>query len=903
MNGGDDGFPDAFQALTDHRPLRWQVRLYQRLRWEGTIPSQCELPTGLGKTSVIPIWLIALARQGGDDRITLPRRLVYVVNRRTVVDQATTVVEEIRERLLNPHDDRWSTHEAALGELVSGLGRLSAGSSAKLLVAVSTLRGELADNEEWKSDPARPAIVIGTIDMVGSKLLFSGYGDGRYHRAHHAGLIGQDALIVHDEAHLTPAFSGLLRSVVDAQERCNEPRPVRVIEMSATRRTAGKAARFGLEAEDEEDEVAKQRLGAKKCLQLTPVRDGRVEQRLAELAWRHEGAGVKVLIYARTPERAQKSAEIIRNRLGVPSGERVALLTGTMRGYERDRLVKESRVYRAFLNSESTVAETVYLVSTSAGEVGVDLDADHMVCDLTTLDSMFQRLGRVNRRGGNGRAADVDVVWGPQEANPTEKATDIDRAMAKTLEILQEWTAESGGKLDVSPRKLGALVEGLSDEDRTAAFSPEPAIPPLTDILLDDWSLTSVEKMPGRPQVCAYLHGLTHDPPETYLAWRKEVTLLADAGVSADELSEWFACCRIEPHERLRDRTDRIQSTLSALLRAHREDKKDRGIDFPVVLVDERGTARFRKLSEVVEEIDLLRYCTLVLPVEAGGLDDHGMPSRSAVKPSWALDIAEATARERGRQRWLEIGTSDGEWYQRLVSEERFGSLPPTLRERQRIVLKQAPEDREDEGEHVHLLLLLPRGQQALGNPEVARVEQTLGEHTKLVRDYVAGISDRLGLKNELKDALVRAAEWHDRGKDRAVWQRYARNPSGGEPLAKSSSYLDGGALGGYRHEFGSLLEAMGERDLQGQPERDLTLHLIAAHHGHGRPHFDRRAFDRERFATRENEAAAAEAMRRFGRLQQRFGRWGLAWLESVLRCADILASQIAAAGAEEDNR
>lgn len=76
-------------------------------------------------------------------------------------------------------------------------------------------------------------------------------------------------------------------------------------------------------------------------------------------------------------------------------------------------------------------------------------------------------------------------------------------------------------------------------------------------------------------------------------------------------------------------------------------------------------------------------------------------------------------------------------------------------------------------------------------------------------------------------------------------------------------------------------------------PERDLVLHLIASHHGWGRPHFDYTAMDHSH-TTEENEKAAAEVMRRFGQLQQRFGRWGLAWLEALLRCADIAASKAA---------
>ncbi len=72
-------------------------------------------------------------------------RLVYVVDRRTVIDQATTIAEAIQKNL---GDDR---------------------------LCVSTLRGQLADNRDWVEDPSRPAIVIGTVDMVGSRLLFSGY--------------------------------------------------------------------------------------------------------------------------------------------------------------------------------------------------------------------------------------------------------------------------------------------------------------------------------------------------------------------------------------------------------------------------------------------------------------------------------------------------------------------------------------------------------------------------------------------------------------------------------------------------------------------------------------------------------------------------------------------------------
>src|SRR5690606_32529461 len=240
---------------------------------------------------------------------------------------------------------------------------------------------EFADNEEWKADPARPAIIIGTIDMIGSKLLFSGYGDGRYGRAHHAGLIGQDALIVHDEAHLTPAFSKLLCTIADEQMRSEEPRCVHVMELSATPRTTN-ADDTQLEPEDESDaqtgHIVTQRLDARKWLYLHKYND--VIEGLVENAKAHAETPVKVLIYLRSPENAQKVADELKKKLNDQTGERVALLTGTIRGHERDRLVAENPVYRALFDHAANVPHSVFLVSTSAGEVGIDLDADHMVC-------------------------------------------------------------------------------------------------------------------------------------------------------------------------------------------------------------------------------------------------------------------------------------------------------------------------------------------------------------------------------------------------------------------------------------------------------------------------------------------------------------------------------------------
>jgi CRISPR-associated endonuclease/helicase Cas3 len=299
-------FSETFEALTGKIPFPWQMRVFSLLA-KGETPGTVSLPTGTGKTALIPIWLIALAWQAQhSSTINLPRRLVWVVNRRVVVDQATDEAESMVEQLMSPESEKDERKRNLLLELKKNLSALSClGTAGKTPVAISTLRGQMADNREWMLDPSRPAIVVGTVDMIGSRLLFSGYGDGRSRRPFHAGLLGQDAWIVLDEAHLTPPFGELLRSIRDAQQGYPRLAPFKISLLSATQRVSENGERITIEPEDEKNPIIGMRLAAKKRLRIHQLNEKDNEaKKIVELAAAHSEAKVRVIIYVKSPKTA-----------------------------------------------------------------------------------------------------------------------------------------------------------------------------------------------------------------------------------------------------------------------------------------------------------------------------------------------------------------------------------------------------------------------------------------------------------------------------------------------------------------------------------------------------------------------------------------------------------------------
>jgi CRISPR-associated endonuclease/helicase Cas3 len=927
-------FDADFKALTGNPPFPWQAKLFHEWFAKGKVPPSCNLPTGLGKTSVMAIWLIALAR----GVCTLPRRLVYVVNRRTVVDQATREAEKLRENLRKPE----------LVDVSDRLWELCAVKDSDPIaspLAISTLRGQFADNGEWRADPARPAIIVGTVDMIGSRLLFGGYRAGSWQLARHAGLIGQDALIVHDEAHLEPVFQGLIRWAETRQTRDGSPRPVQVMAMSATARDDDCGAALTLGDSDLLNPVVRQRFSeVKKALHLHPLdpKASALTKELVRLAWGHDGENVRVIVYVVGPKDAKTVCDGLIGHLpkagkGEPAGSRVALLTGTVRGYEREQLLRAPAVH-GLLHSHDpdgrriAPTHTTWLVATSAGEVGADFDADHLVCDLAPMDAMIQRFGRVNRRGGEGRIARIDVVLNRPEKRKDKKGNEkelspFDHALlaaARLLEKLPNMPSSSGETTPgptpkiASPAALCRLVE-LHPKEYAAACSPQPT--PITphDVVLDAWALTSIQDdWPLAHDVHPYLHGLNDPEPEAYVAWRAELDELpsgVDTDPGAGEMVRTVMRAVLKhyplrPPELLREKPQHIAELLVALGQHHPHRW--------VVRVRHRSVSaqRLGSLPTDVKQLQReLRYEAVIIPPSVGGLDDAGMielPTPKAGMVPSAPDVADFAPSEDGklfaavRRRVLLSRDDEGQWRCRTlgVPPANGGSsggeppetypTPTAAKEHVAKSLGMKYVDRvvlaEDDNGPSHMLLFYRKSDRQRTRTDEQRLPIDL--HNESARQIAGRVTKALHLDPALQQAFDLAAGGHDLGKADPRWQAAIGNGDMANPLAKSfGAGFNTRMLNGYRHEFGSLRSIVSR--LPDDAVSDLVLHLVASHHGRGRPHFELRAMADPAELPDELPPflRPAETARRFARLQRRYGHWGLAWLESILMAADAESS------------
>ena len=355
-------------------------------------PALIDVPTGLGKTAVLDIAVYAAALGSEYSR----RRVFLVVDRRLIVDQAHEHATRIQQALA----------EAVPGTVCHAVAAsLAARGDDGPVLDVTRMRGGINWSWLWLERPDRHAIVTGTVDQIGSRLLFRGYGVGQRLWPVDAALAGTDSLIIVDEAHLSDAFLSTLSDVRQLENACTGPGPI-VVAMSAS--PGGRDPDIHrISSADEHDPVAGQRLTAPKRLHLVTVpaakeaaRDA-VAEALAYWARQLGSPGQVTGVVANTVAMAR--AVFGRLQAELPEPARCVLLTGRIRPIDREYLLHDwyPRI-RAGASRDSR--EPVYVVATQTIEVGADIDLDALVTESAALPALIQRLGRVNRRGWCSRA-------------------------------------------------------------------------------------------------------------------------------------------------------------------------------------------------------------------------------------------------------------------------------------------------------------------------------------------------------------------------------------------------------------------------------------------------------------------------------------------------------------------
>lgn len=355
-------------------PARKRIGFQERFAQAETLPSMICVPTGLGKTAAIVLgWIWRRFHAPTAIRKATPRRLAYCLPMRTLVEQTKDSAETWVEKL---------------------------GLTEKLAVHV-LMGGERA--EQWDLHPERPAILIGTQDMLLSRALNRGYAVSRYRWPLPFGLLNNDCLWVFDEVQLmdvgvkTSAQLEAFRSSMGAFGSTQS------IWMSATLKEdwietvdlpkSSLGQPLELDAEDHANDYVCKLWTAAKPLSKSAAPMGDAAACAQAIADAHR-KGTRSLAVFNTVDRAVEVYRSLQKRKDIPAN---VLIHSRFRPEDRKQHLE------AFLDKDDAIAVTTQVV-----EAGVDVSATTLLTELAPWASLVQRFGRCNRKGDDKAAR---VIW------------------------------------------------------------------------------------------------------------------------------------------------------------------------------------------------------------------------------------------------------------------------------------------------------------------------------------------------------------------------------------------------------------------------------------------------------------------------------------------------------------
>ena len=870
------------------RPFEWQHRLLGQVAREHAWPRVLDLPTGAGKTTCLDIALFALAIDAQTPHARwCPRRIAMVVDRRIVVDQVAERGRKLLRALVDP------TASPVVREVARLLRTLSSEADA-FPVGVFTLRGGMPKDDGWARTPDQPLILASTVDQIGSRLLVQGYGVSRGMAPVHAGLIGNDLLLLLDEVHLSRPFMETLEALDELRKQIGgAPGLATRFHHAFLSGTPGHSSGtvFRLtEGEKRRDSPLGPRLHTPKPARLLDV-DDRTTLELAcineaaKLTAAHRVIGVVVNRVASASAIAQR----LREKLGEAAD--VALLTGRMRPLDRDDVLRVLRPRIATGRDRASAGRCLIVVGTQCLEAGADFDFDALVTEAASIDALRQRFGRVDRLGIYEKSASVIVRDRSAKDDPV-----YGDALVKTVAWLGANRSKKTKEIDFGVLALAERLPLGSELD--AMLAPKERAPVLLPSYLDLWMQTS-PRPAVVPDVSLWLHGPRSGPADVQIIWRADLNDgdLEQAIRSNDHSRPMEAVAAIRPSTleavslpfalalrwlggadvgRLGDLPD-VEGTAHAEARGESE-APSRGLSLrwdgddsavvparelrpgdTVIVPATRGGLRegcfdpgareaVADLAERAAFFGRRRPILRLNPAVLSGLGfsiptgDEGdaraaLAGLADVEPSrWRSAWLQALA--KGRKAFVVDADADDAWMVLEGKPITFDRLRAIVGTDDRETIENGIELTTDEDDSFHA-----------GRPV------SLARHSADVETFAREYGRSAGLPHMLVDDLALAGWLHDIGKADRRFQVLLRGgseielykdetpwaKSGMPPGAKAAHRLAQARSGyprGARHEVQSL--AMLERHIAvvraKSHDIDLVLHLVASHHGRCRP-------------------------------------------------------------------
>lgn len=919
-------FPTLAEFLTavhGFTPHAWQVELERSLRETGQWPWHVAVPTGLGKTTSIDIAVYELARQchvGGPR--TAPQRIFHVVDRRRIIDSTVAHAALLAERVNGAVSGPLKVVKNALAQLCS--------EGDDLVVAVSSIHGERPDDRVWMRATGC-SIVSLTAHQYVSRLLLRGHGVSPGTRSIPAGLCGIDSLVLFDEPHLSAQSVHTILRVQQLQARASEDLdipPLRTVLLGATVPSALTALGDGdrgtliVDRAAETGHAAVERLAARRTgfVQWVKPADSEVKKALvaaAKNAWKRNAQ--RIVVFANTVETAQEVyRDLARQRKAESSP--VVLLTSHFRPFDRTGLDGDL----------SEGPRTV--VATQTLEVGVDLTFDELITEVPSWASLTQRLGRLNRDGtsnDHGRATIVagwdDEADGPVVRKGSAAVYGESTVKSATRLLRRQHLSTEGQGIDMGFDGLRAIA--ASDDFDAMALEGEPArIATLTSSHLPLLTQTRPVPDPDIP-VDALISGPDAEQArEVAIAWREELSVF-DAPNAP----------RVDPTEYVTIRRHRFDTFLAKLQwnPARRGNASKSPVQIRIWNPEQecwtipRTRAEARSAPLIVMSSSLGGYAP-----EFGWTGDP----ENAMRLDISIGAAMRALREANTRGFLHApvdmvltrsvwsrATDDGfPWFLGGIETD---DLQEAFSQTESVAAEDDDEDLElledaartlaariaerckgpeSVDEHIESaepdnnipggdLQIMSSSRRAVavrfprGTKANASSVQLLEAHQKQVAAWADADATAAGLPQEIADVLLLAGLHHDDGKQRPEWQKYVGG-SGPAPLARSGRRRSAqeeaarrqtcGLEDGWRHEAASV-RLLG-------PVPALLGHLVGSHHGWYRPILPpiRPVGQSDREYPRVLDHAE-----QFAELNHRFGIWGMAYLEAVLRLADWRAA------------